>query len=56
MKFIIHDWNDADCEKILRRIGAVGKKGAKIVTCVAGPFKPPWCSGAVVSGAMVPRC
>ena len=40
LKFIIHDWDDADCKKILRRIAAVGKKGAKIVTCVARPPEP----------------
>ena len=39
MKFIIHDWDDADCVKILRNIAAVGKKGAKVVTC-APPLRP----------------
>ena len=32
MKFILHDWDDARCVKILKNIAAVAKPGAKVVT------------------------
>jgi hypothetical protein len=32
LKFILHDWDDAANEKILRNIAAVGKAGARVVT------------------------
>lgn len=32
LKFILHDWGDADCIRILKRITAVAKAGAQIVS------------------------
>ena len=32
MKFILHDWDDARCVKILKNIAAVAKPGAKVAT------------------------
>ena len=32
LKFIFHDWDDAECVTILKRIAAVAKPGAQVVT------------------------
>ena len=47
LKFILHDWDDTDCETILRRIAAIAKKGAKVVTCVRAVRSTPAVGGSV---------